>query len=101
MCTGLSEIPNYYEQSTLLLVAIIICIPSYREDDIQLLSLITKFPLSHFTTQSLHRTVNICTVYMLGFWLFRFNAGSLAWDFVCYCAGVVFVIVIFVWFFQI
>jgi len=37
---------------------------------------------------------------MLGFWLFQFNAGSLAWAFVCYCVGVVFVSVIFVWLFE-
>ena len=37
---------------------------------------------------------------MIGFWLFQFNACSLTWAFVCYCVGVVFVIVIFVWLYK-
>jgi len=51
MCTGLSEILNGNEQSALLLGTVV-----YQATDTMtypLLSQITKFTLSHFTTQSL------------------------------------------------
>jgi hypothetical protein len=80
MCTGLSEVLNCNDQSTLFKGLLCICIPSYRHSDISVA--VTDNTIHSLT--SLHsycsNTINISTVVMLGFWLCQFNAGSLVWE---------------------
>jgi len=75
MCTGLSEIPNHYEKSTLLLV-------SYMYTKVQTWWHIecSQGWLNSLSHPLLHsqcgNNINISTVVMLGFWFCEFKKAS-------------------------
>jgi len=83
MRTGLSENLNRNEQSPLLLGAYI-----YAGLQTRLQIYCCQKWLNSLSQTLLHshcsNTVNISTVFMLGFWLCQCNTGSLAWGCVCH-----------------